>query len=364
MNPITSSVFLAVLFSLFFSACDIITESGIEDPPPTEDNPPEDEYEPKPTDTEHLIVVTVDGVRWQEIFAGADSALIHNHGYISGNPETIKAQYWADTKMARREALMPFLWTTFVEEGKLYGNREYDNKVYVTNSSRKSIPGYAEIWTGHADPFINANNTPPNSHINVLEFLNHLPGFKGNKVQAIVPTEGFKRVLNVDRSKLLVHNVTNNDSTVFKHTMDILEHDRPRVVYMAIIQTDHWAHQLQYDTYLTLIHEADSYIASIWDFVQQDDFYMDRTTLLITTDHGRGIGSEWHTHGADGGVHRADETWFAIVGPDTKPSGEQKDENQIQAIQFAKTMAALLEFNFNTGSARGEPIESVMDRSE
>jgi hypothetical protein len=131
----------------------------------------------------------------------------------------------------------------------------------------------------------------------------------------------------------------------------------PELFSMSVNKTDHWGHEYQYDTYLNLIHEADGFIK----YIQQDDFYKDKTTLFITTDHGRGTGDQWHTHSADK-VAYGEEIWFAVAGPDTNATGEQKVEGQYFQNQFAKTMAAFLGFDFNTGRAVGEVISSVMDK--
>lgn len=358
MNWIKLFFFLIVTSSVVLLGCDSPSKAKNEDP--SEEENPTEEYTPQPTVTENVIIVTLDGVRWQEVFKGADSTLIHNIGYINGDFEQVKENYWVKSEKERRKKLMPFFWNELVQQGQLYGNREYGNFVNVTNNSLKSFPGYCEIWNGYADPSILTNNHPNNPHTTVLEFLNKQEGFEGDNVVITVAASSLERIFNVDENDF-TFSAGHKDSTVYNKTMRALKNDHPRVVYMSINKTDHWAHQFQYNTYLNLIHEADSFIQTIWEYIRQDEFYKDRTTLLVTTDHGRGVGSEWHTHGS-GGVAHADETWFAVVGPDTTPTGEQKEEMQVEATQFAKTIAAFLEFNFNTGSAVGELIESVFDK--
>ena len=57
--------------------------------------------------TEQIVLVTVDGVRWQEFFTGADESLLdpEKHGV------RIK-KYVKNTPDQRRKALMPFFWKT------------------------------------------------------------------------------------------------------------------------------------------------------------------------------------------------------------------------------------------------------------
>ena len=56
-----------------------------------------------------LVIFTYDGLRWSEVFKGADSVLINNPKFVS-NIEATKAAYWRDTPEERREVLMPFIW--------------------------------------------------------------------------------------------------------------------------------------------------------------------------------------------------------------------------------------------------------------
>jgi len=52
--------------------------------------------------TENVIVITIDGMRWQEIFSGADSALLN--GYYGGvqDVKMTRERFWRETPEARR----------------------------------------------------------------------------------------------------------------------------------------------------------------------------------------------------------------------------------------------------------------------
>ncbi|MEX0721508.1 MAG: sulfatase-like hydrolase/transferase [Balneolaceae bacterium] len=351
-----------VLAGLFVLSCDSSVNSGDEEEEEKPDEGVEEVYIPENTATENVVVITLDGVRWQEVFGGADSTLVRNRLYISGDYNRVWDDYWSDDEDERRKMLMPFFWNELVNIGKIYGNRKYDNKVSVTNSSLKSFPGYAEIWNGYADRTITANKPPVNNNQTIIEFLSKQSGFEGNKIAITAAASSFTDLFHESENNFTI-SAGHKDLTVYNKTIRLMENDKPRFVYMAINKTDHWAHESEYDTYLNLIHEADEFIKGVWDFIEQDSFYKGKTTLFITTDHGRGVGGDWHTHGS-GGVEHAEETWFAVIGPDTKPTGEQKEEADIKASQFAKTLAAFLEMHFDTGKAKGVPIKSVMDNAE
>jgi hypothetical protein len=69
--------------------------------------------------TENVVIVTLDGLRWQEIYRGADSALI-NSKYTEDKP-AVQKQFWAATADDRRKKLFPFIWSAIVRKGQLYG---------------------------------------------------------------------------------------------------------------------------------------------------------------------------------------------------------------------------------------------------
>ena len=78
--------------------------------------------------TKNVFIVTIDGLRWQEIFRGTDSLLIHDINYTEDTTLT-KEFYWEQTEELRRKRLMPFFWNTIAKKGNIYGNRNFDNQV-------------------------------------------------------------------------------------------------------------------------------------------------------------------------------------------------------------------------------------------
>src|ERR1700733_3724386 len=117
--------------------------------------------------TANVVIVTLDGLRWQEVYRGADSALINSK--YTDDKSSVQKQFWADDAGERRKMLFPFLWSTLARRGQLYGNRDAGSKDEVANSYFFSYPGYNEIFTGYTDPHMNTNNAISNPNINVLE---------------------------------------------------------------------------------------------------------------------------------------------------------------------------------------------------
>ncbi|MFT3979517.1 MAG: sulfatase-like hydrolase/transferase [Ferruginibacter sp.] len=323
----------------------------------------------------NIIVITTDGLRWQEVFKGMDSAIANNKKFNQGDSAYIYKKYWAATEQERRKKLMPFLWTVMQEQGTIFGNRAYGNNVNVANRYWFSYPGYNELMTGYPDTLVNSNGYKPNPNTNVLEFLNAQPALKG-KVAAFGAWNAFDRILNEQRSGMPVINGFDHcggtnptekeklinamlDASykpwdedecldVFTHyaAAEHLKTRKPRVLYIAYGETDEWAHAGQYKSYLDAAHQVDQWIGELWKWVQSNPQYAGKTTLLFTEDHGRGdfVKEQWTDHGAD--VKGADEIFMAAIGPAIKKSGEGKATLQLHQEQVAQTIAKIMGYTF------------------
>ena len=92
------------------------------------------------TRSENIIVVTLDGMRWQEVFGGADSLLTFD-STARYNTDYVKNNFWAATAQQRRAKLMPFFWSELVKKGTLLGNRTQGSLVNNANAYWFSYPG-------------------------------------------------------------------------------------------------------------------------------------------------------------------------------------------------------------------------------
>jgi hypothetical protein len=332
--------------------------------------------------TRNVILVTLDGLRWQEVFMGADPQLIHKeHGMVRDVKRT-RAMFWREDKRERREILMPFLWKVVARQGQLYGNRAQGSMANLQNAHRFSYPGYNEILTGVPDPSIDSNAKRPNPNRTVLEWLHQDKGYQG-EVAAFCAWDVFPYILNTERSGIpvmagwnplpepepnrpqqmlnaLLETTTREwpnvtfDSLVVQAAMEHLKRHKPRLLYLALGETDDWAHDGRYDHVLEAARASDQAIAQIWRTLQGMNQYRDKTTLIITVDHGRGTGQRsWRGHGAK--VDGAEEIWMAFLGPDTPALGMRKDVPSITAGQVAASVAAFLGEDYRSVQPKAPP---------
>ena len=317
--------------------------------------------------TRNVFLITTDGLRWQEVFGGADEALLDDKN-ATANPERMKQLYFKPTVEERRKYLLPYFWTEFAVHGQVYGNRLKGSESHVTNGKNFSYPGYNELLTGAPDPRIDSNNRIPNPNTNVFEWLNARPRQRG-KVAAVVNWNVIPWILNTPRNQLpvwsgyavppgapvvevpeILDEVSMDMTPVFSSiifdsfthhvALDYLEKKHPRAFYVAFGETDEWAHEGRYDRYLITARRVDFFIHDLWETCQSLPQYRDKTTFIITTDHGRGSGPEWKDHGEK--IAGSENTWVAIIGPDTPPLGERTNCAPVTASQIAATIAAFL----------------------
>ena len=338
--------------------------------------------------TENIFIITFDGLRWQELYSGADSLLIDDSGYVE-HPESLTSRFWKDTPEERRETLLPFFWDVIAKEGQLYGNRKVGNKVNCTNQMWFSYPGYNEILCGFADDKrIDSNEKKWNENKTVLEFLNQQDAYQG-KVAAFGSWDVFPYIINEERSGLPVNagfepceeeHLTERevllnelqqeirspwgsvrlDAFTHHYALENVKKHQPKVVYIAYGETDDFAHDGEYDQYLKSAYQTDQYIKSLWEYVQSTDTYKGKTTFLITTDHGRGTHPKetWKHHGIN--IEGAGEIWFAVIGPDTPAMGIVKKDEQLYQSQVAKTAAAFLGVDYVNEPSPGAVVESMI----
>ena len=343
---------------------------------------------PAPYRTENVVVIVTDGLRWQEVFRGAETALVSDKPGGVEDVAATKAAYWRPNAPERREVLLPFFWTVIAKNGQLYGNVDAGSSSQVTNGYKFSYPGYNEIITGAGDPRIDRNEYGPNPNVSVFEWLNDTPELQG-RVLVVGGWDAFPRIFNRERSRLpmrtgwdtpfpggatppqallntLYRTATHEfsdmpwDALLQQTLLDTVAAEKPRLLFVGYGETDEWAHNGRYDLVLESAHHVDGFIRELWTTLQAIPQYRDKTTFLITTDHGRGDGPEnWKHH--DWNVEGAENMWIAVLGPDTPALGERRNAGRVTQSQIAATVAALFGRDWRSFSPKaGAPLTEAI----
>ena len=344
--------------------------------------------------TQTVVLIVSDGLRWQEVFTGADPTLLNEKDGGSWLEEAdLKKRYWREDVDARRAALFPFLWGTVAKQGQIYGNQLKGSVAHVTNGKAFSYPGYNEMSTGYPNDAIDSNEYGPNPNATVFEWLNKFDEYRG-KVAIFGTWNVYDNIFNRSRSGLVMQTgwtlsepwktrQTPRDallrqlfdsSTRFDEEdvwnsflqiplLDYVKTAQPRILFVGYGETDNWAHQGRYDLVLDSAHRMDHFVKQLWDTMQAMPEYRGTTTFIITTDHGRGSGlTEWKEHGVE--EKGSENIWIAVLGPDTAPLGERTHTAAVTQAQIAATLAALVGKDYHHDVQKAAlPITDVLSGS-
>lgn len=334
--------------------------------------------------TKNIILITLDGARTQEIFGGLDAGIFKSSKADAEKTKTYQ-DFWAMTPMERREKLMPFFWKTLMkDDGSIAGNRALGSTAQTTNQMFFSYPGYSEMLTGQAhDDVINSNDFGQNPYPSVLDFLQKKMNLNSNQVADFASWAAMSRIATSKPNSFLInagytpYQSTDKDVAelnraqfqamtpspnerhdyiTFKFAMSHLKTYHPRVMHLSFIETDMWGHSKNYDRMVSSFNVIDGFLKDLWDFLQSDTQYRDKTTIVITNDHGRGItGEDWSAHSAK--IPESQYLWMAFISPDVNLRGEWKNTDTVYQNQIAATIAKFLNYDYSEQNPNaGKPI--------
>lgn len=363
-------------------------------------------------DTSKLVIVTIDGLRWQEAFGGADAKLLNNKDFVE-NIDALKTRFWHQDKEERKRRLMPFLNDVIGKQGTLIGDRNNGSIMSLTNKQRFSYPGYNEIFTGRVDDNLNSNAKIPNPNITFLEWLNKRYSNNG-QIAIFSGWDVFPFIFNRERSGLFIN--AGFESMLYPHMQseaspegkkdekiaaqiekmnqlqaeipspwEAVRHDaftygfakiylqtvKPKVLVINLGETDDFAHNGKYDAYLDSAKQSDDYLRDLWTTLQSMPEYKDNTNMIIITDHGRGSDADdWQHHASKlavqnymtaldkfkEGIVGSEHIWFAAIGPNIKSQGLLKTKDELTQSQFAATALALLGIEVSQYDAKAASV--------
>jgi hypothetical protein len=348
---------------------------------------------------DNVVLITFDGLRWQELFRGLDRELASHEEY-SEQSERLLENFWRDDPAMRAASIFPFLHGTVFQQGTVVGNRDQGSCAAVSNPWYFSYPGYSEIHTGVVNESIDSNGKLFNPENTLHELLEKNPDFRGRSA-AFASWDVFPYIFNVERSSLFVNAfeplaapvgdteellnllhrdiptpwpTVRNDAFTHHFAMSYLRRERPRLLFISYGETDDFAHDAKYDEYIFAAQRTDGFIRDVWETLQSIDQYRDNTVLFITVDHGRGEQplETWLHHASkrslDGymaslaqyeeGIVGSEATWMAAMGPGIPARGLQATASCLTSNRIASTLMQLLGEDYRDyNPAMGAPLE-------
>lgn len=139
----------------------------------------------------------------------------------------------------------------------------------------------------------------------------------------------------------------------FEVLKKILAHDRPKLVHYIANDVE-VGHYHNYGSYLLAVKSINDQIKYLWDYIRSDEFYKDKTYLIVNVDHVRDKYFKEHEE-----RRVIDQpVWLYIYGPDVK-KGQQIGRPIYHPDIFA-TVAYL--FGVQTHETKGKVLEDCFTK--
>lgn len=293
--------------------------------------------------TENVFLVVIDGLRSDEAFS-SDKVMHDFHPYI------------------------PVMWSELRPSGTLC------SEVYDLNFT-STLAAHTQMLTGNPCNYPNYIGFGKYHRVRlddptIFEYFRHQTGAPTEMTYAVSGKEHIVRLgfsMNpVYRRKdgiTIIHpGDDSSDPVVWETLLAALDEQHPALVLVNFEDVDNNGHLGVWENYIQAIGYVDSLMGELWNRIESDPIYAGRTTLLITTDHGRHsnlprcIGF-MHHGGLCMGCRR---TFLLALGPDTPPGATISEPFDQQDICY--TIGGLL--NFDTPLARSRIMWDVLGVSD
>jgi hypothetical protein len=326
-------------------------KSAVVTPPVVVDSPPAPAVPAAPKEAEvatpevprHVVLVTIDGVRWEDVLGSFATA-------------------------------MPNLERLVREGGAVFGGAACPHDMRASGPSFVSLPGYVEIFTGKATT-CTTNDCPPVKTPTVLDDATAI-----GDVAVFASWDRYANAVARDRGALVLSAGTKAPAAVASdaelgplvragmrargypgwgdyrpdaHTarlaLTYLERKQPRVLVLGLGDADEQAHRGDFPGYRRAIARADGVLGELAATLDRMGDVGKRTAVLVTTDHGRGRGALLRVHGA--AYPGSERVFLASFGDGIAHRGVACAKEPLRLADVAGAMKVLLGID-----ARGGPL--------
>ncbi len=102
-----------------------------------------------------------------------------------------------------------------------------------------------------------------------------------------------KQIAQINNGNVSLHRA---DDVTFKSALIYLQKQNPKFLWIALDETDGYAHKGDRDGFIKTLHRFDGYLKTLNESLLKDPC-RHNTWVVVTTDHGRGLGKNWTKHG-------------------------------------------------------------------
>lgn len=295
--------------------------------------------------TSKVIVVTIDGTRWQDVIGAGES--------------------------------LPTLTRWSTTDGAVVG-ADAERPMQASGPNFVSLPGYTEIFAGRRS-LCTTNNCARTVQRTIVDDLPEGTSFAvvsswGRIALAARATEreGFVSCGRTERTpgaptsiEALAKKLEDGgpgpgegdyrpDAGTAELALEVLRTARPTFAFIGFGDTDEHAHHGDHAAYLGALRAADATLASIEKVLREtgDDAV---TTVLVTADHGRA--SDFRDHG--GGYPESQRVWLVAHGAGIEARGAVASPTRRRLADVSPTVRALLRMQPLGGEAPGHLLDEL-----
>jgi hypothetical protein len=325
-----------------------------------------------------VVVIVIDGARWQEIVSGTDRALAKIHAL----PES-----------ALRDGpqLVPTLHGIIENGGAAVGAPEHGAPIAASGPAFVSVPGYIEIFSGRPPAADCLNNRCRwRGERNLLDQIAEGSRGRPSDVAVFASWPGMLRTVSPDSRDVLVSagrkggkNLNpllddpeaaqlyargaraggypgKGDYRPDRHTAELalyhLRRHRPRFMLLSLGDADKFGHANMYGRYLEALHESDKVVAQTARVLDELGAQGWPSTLLVTADHGRD--RRCREHG--GRYPESARAWLIARGTGIVDQGYVSAPRPRRLADIAPTLRALLGLEADVGVSAGTPMVELL----
>lgn len=271
-----------------------------------------------------IVLLTIDGVRWQEIFNGTDHEL------------------YKKRQLTSRE-LVPNMYHYFIDEGSSYGK---ESPVIASGTAHISLPGYLEMMRGRPTLDCLTNLCDPELNTTLLDFFEEVAVFSSwDTVRKSTTSLPDRFVISAGRNyrskNYIDKRLTDNqkfdcyvghldyrpDEFTIKSTFDYLSNEKPQFLWVSLGDTDEYAHSGNYEEYIRSLRKFDFFVGEI---IRE---YDEETIFIVTTDHGRS--TDWKHHGLD---EESSKVWLMFHGKGIPSLGHVTSKKKLSLSNIMPTV--------------------------
>jgi len=309
-----------------------------------------------------VVIVTLDGTRFQEVFSGVDAELAREQRLPSSSVVT------AEQLMPRLHGLMT--------SGAALGAPGLGAGISASGPDFVSLPGYSEIFSGRrvtdclnnscsgvgapsvVDQLVQQRRTAAiiSSWPDIARVASQSNGVfvstgrHGAPLHDHDPAEAALRAL-IERSDgpWPGHDDFRRDRSTAELALAYLDAKSPSFLFVGFGETDEFAHQGNYAGYLGALREADRYIGELADALALRARRGARTALFVTADHGRA--ANFREHGA--GYPESARVWLVAAGSAIARRGWYGARREHHLADLAPTVRSLFGLSADSHESAG-----------